>query len=379
LRLPSGECRHPPKILVLTISHGASHRRASQALRKALLELRPGITVEVEDALKLCTRWFRTYYDSDEIPQKYFPSLWGWIESLQHQASSTGPRWLYRLGGKPLFRFIGQFGPDVVVATEVGMCELAAMHKRESRSGVRLVGLELMDFNQAWIQPEVDLYLATHPDLAEELAAAGAPRGKILACGQPIDPAFARLPERDLARARLRVEPDLPLLLILFGGTGFGRPRRILRELEKVQQPFQAVFITGRNTRLERSLRRLCRRTPRFRVLGWVENINEWMLAADFLVSKPGGSTLTEGLACGLPMLAFDPLPGNERRTCAWIEKWQAGRWVRRPEDLAPTVTRLLSDPQELQRLRANAQALARPRAAYEAAEAILTLAGSPG
>ena len=98
------------------------------------------------------------------------------------------------------------------------------------------------------------------------------------------------------------------------------------------------------------------------------------MLAADLMVSKPGGATLNEGFACGLPMLAIDPLPGNEQRTCQWIEKWGCGLWIKTPADLAPTITRLLSRRGELESLRARARSLARPRAAYDAAEAILKL-----
>jgi processive 1,2-diacylglycerol beta-glucosyltransferase len=92
------------------------------------------------------------------------------------------------------------------------------------------------------------------------------------------------------------------------------------------------------------------------------------------MVSKPGGATLAEGFACGLPMLAVDPLPGNERRTCQWIEKWGGGKWLKEPAELAPTIERLLADHQQLESLRARARALARPRAAFDAAEAILKL-----
>jgi len=361
-----------PRILILTVAHGAAHLRASQALRKALRDINPALRVQVEDALEHCTPWFRAYYDSYEIPLKYWPRLWGWIESMQHQSESTGPGWLYRRGAQPLFRFIRSFRPDVVVATEVGVCELAAIMKRETEVRFYLVGLELMDFNRAWIQPEVDLYLTTHPDLAAELESAGAPSQKMLVCGQPIDPAFATAPERETARARLGVEPDVPLLLILFGGTGFGKPLEILRHVHKVRQALQVVFITGKNPRLEKRLRDACRNLLRHRVLGWVDNMQEWMVAADLLVSKPGGNTLAEAFACALPMLAFDPLPGNERRTCRWIEKWGAGCWVKRAEDLAPTIERLLTCHEELDGLRERARTLARPYAACEAAATIL-------
>jgi len=363
------------RILILTVSHGASHRRAANALRQALRESRPELIVEVVDALEYCARWFRAYYSSYEIPLKYWPSLWGWIEGIQHQSTSTGPRWLYRRGARPLFRFIRAFDPAVLVATEVGICELAAMFKRESQASVPLVGLELMDFNQAWVQPEVDLYLATHEDLAAELEAAGAPGAKIVTCGQPIDLSFARLPERATVRAELGIQHDAPLLLFLFGGTGLGKPRQIVGELRKVTRSFQAAFITGKNRRLEDQVRELTQDIRDSRVLGWVENMNAWMVAADLVVSKPGGSTLTEAFACGLPILAFDPLPGNEGRICGWIEKWKVGYWVRRAEDLAPVIERLLTHPAELQRLREGAWTLARPRAAYEAAKAILGLA----
>jgi len=203
---------------------------------------------------------------------------------------------------------------------------------------------------------------------------AGAPRERILCCGQPIDPAFASLPTREVAQMRLGVEPKIPLLLIMFGGTGFGKPQGLVDALRKVPHAWQAVFITGRNARLEGEVRKVCDGLPRVRVLGWVENIPEWMVAADLMISKPGGATLTEGFACGLPMLAINPLPGNERRTCRWIEKWGAGHWIKRAGDLAPMVARLLANREELDLLRQKALSLARPRAAYDGADAILKL-----
>jgi processive 1,2-diacylglycerol beta-glucosyltransferase len=369
----------PLKILILTLPHGAAHQRAANALRAALLEIQPGIAVEVVDALSRCSSWFRTYYNSYQIPLRYWPSLWGWIESLQQQSQSTGPGWLYRRGAKPLFRFIGDFDPDVVVATEVGLCELASLHKRTSQPRFRLAGLELMDFNRAWVQPEVDRFLCPHPDLAAQLVAAGAPPSKVVTTGQPIDPIFSRLPERQEVRARLGLASDSPVLLILFGGAGFGNPRLLLSELGKLQRPLQMVVITGRNPRMEKAARALCESRPRSKVLGWVDNMHEWMVAADLMVSKPGGATLNEGFACGLPMLAVDPLPGVEERNCQWIEKWGSGVWIKSSAELAPTIARLLARPEELESLRARARALARPRAAYDAAETVLKLKKAEG
>ncbi len=361
------------KVLILATSHGAAHLRASKAVRGAFFDLCPEINVTIMDAIAQCAPWFRAYYDSYEIPLRYWPGLWRRIERRQHQQPSTNPTWLYRLGAKPLFNKIRALDPDVVVASEVGVCELAALHKHRARARYFLTALELMDFNRGWIRAEVDLYAVVHPDLGAELEGAGAPNERVAVCGMPIDPAFAQIPEKASARERLGLRRDLPVVLVLFGGTGFGSPRRIAAELGRVGLPIQAVFIGGNNPGLRAELEKVCAGADGWRTLGWVDNMHEWMAAADMVLSKPGGSTLMESCACGLPFLAFDPLPGNEERTCRWIEKWGAGVWVKTAVEISSSVRRLLDKPEELAELERLARAIAHPHAARDTAAAILT------
>jgi UDP-N-acetylglucosamine:LPS N-acetylglucosamine transferase len=100
------------------------------------------------------------------------------------------------------------------------------------------------------------------------------------------------------------------------------------------------------------------------------------MAAADLLVSRAGGSTVVEALNSGLPILVFDAPPGDERRAADLIEQtWQAGYWVKNRHELAPLIERLLSQPEELERLHKNARRRAHPHAADDAAQAILRLA----
>jgi processive 1,2-diacylglycerol beta-glucosyltransferase len=356
------------------MSHGAAHARAAAALRTAFADLQPSVDAQVVDTLQHCTAWFRAYYNSYVIPLTVWPSLWRWIESKQSQSESTGHNWLYRRGARPLFRYLRDYAADVVIATEVGTCELAALCKREAHAHFALVGVELMDFNRAWVQPEVDLFLATHPDLAAELVSAGAPASKVVTTGQPIHQAFASLPSRTAAREKLGVKADAIQILISLGGQGFGTPERILKEILKARADLEVVLLAGKNRRVEKRLREYCENLPQVHVLGWVDNVQEWMVASDLMISKPGGGTLNESFACGLPMLAFDPLPGNEERTCRWIEKWGAGIWIKKPEDLAPAITSLLTERSQLERLRNKARELARPCSARDGARAVMAL-----
>ena len=366
------------RILILTVSHGAAHRRVAVALQKVLLESNPSIVVDVEDILQHVAGWFRAYYNSYEIPLRYWPRLWGWIEGLQHHGAATSPGWIYRRGARPLFRFIAQYRPDVVVATETGVLEIAALCKRLTGASWHLVGVDGLDVDRAWAQPEVDLYSVTPDPVAKDLASWGVPAGKIVPCGMPLDPAFLSRPDRETARRNLALAPDSILFLVLFGGTGFGRPQAILGELAKVKRPFQAVLITGRNERLRReaavAARAVIDQLPNCRTLGWVDNMHEWLAAADIVLNKPSGLALLEAMACGVPFLALDPLPGNERRHCDLIERWGVGHWIRNHAELVAVVERLLANPSELKRMGDCGRSLSQPRAAYEAAEAILKL-----
>lgn len=366
------------KILILTVPHGTAHVRLGLTLKKAIEKIRPDVTVEAVNALNYCSRWFRAYYNSYLLPLKYWPGLWEWIEGYQHAHTATGPGWLYRQAAKQLARLIRALQPDVIIATEVGLCELAALLKRHGPLDFRLVAVPTgIDTDRPWLQPEVDLHVVEPYRVAPFLESKGVPDSKILPCGVPVDPIYQSLPNRTEARQKLGLMLDIPALLILFGGTGIGNPSRMIAGLKNARMHFQTVWIAGRNASLQKQLERHLAGQEDSRVLGWIDNMHEWMAASDLLLGKPGSGTVLEAINSGLPILAFDPLPGIERRTCDLIEKWQIGCWVRHQEQLAEVMDDFLSHPQKLQHLRANALEKARPQASRHAAQAILDLLSS--
>ena len=219
-----------PRIIILTVRHGSSHVRMGQALEQALLQLRPNLKVEVVDALAHCRPWFRKYYDAYELPLRHWPGLWEYIETHQHYGASTGPLWFYRWGARPLFRFIENFAPDIVIATEVGLGEMAVLHKRQAGAAYALVAVCPLDFDRPWAQPEFDLFLSSPGEIATQMKAAGLPSEKICECGMPVDEVFAPQCDIPTTRARLGLDRDLPVLLVNFGGSGKRQPRELVGE-----------------------------------------------------------------------------------------------------------------------------------------------------
>ena len=52
----------------------------------------------------------------------------------------------------------------------------------------------------------------------------------------------------------------------------------------------------------------------RLKVLGYVERIDELFRITDCMITKPGGITLTEATAIGVPVILYKPVPGQEKK-----------------------------------------------------------------
>src|SRR5262249_13820446 len=135
------------------------------------------------------------------------------------------------------------------------------------------------------------------------------------------------------------------------------------------------VVVAGRNEKAKAELAALP--TPprhRVHVLGFTNQIDELMAAADLVVSKPGGLTTSEVLARGAGMVIVNPIPGQETRNSDYLLESGAAIRVNTLATLPYRVGGLLDAPPRLARLRANARQLARPEAAFEVARRCLGL-----
>ena len=52
---------------------------------------------------------------------------------------------------------------------------------------------------------------------------------------------------------------------------------------------------------------------------GFVDNMPEWMTAADTIVTKAGPGTIAESLICNLPILLNEFVPCQEHGNVPWV------------------------------------------------------------
>ena len=104
-------------------------------------------------------------------------------------------------------------------------------------------------------------------------------------------------------------------------------------------------------------------------VFGWSDSIPELMAAADLLITRPGGVTVSEALAAGLPTILAFPGPGMEEQNLEFLVGRKVGIAARAQEEIPALVSNLLDDPKQMEALSARGKEMARPDAAYAVAQ----------
>ena len=96
------------------------------------------------------------------------------------------------------------------------------------------------------------------------------------------------------------------------------------------------------------------------------------MACSDLAITKPGGLTVSECLAMGLPMILYQPIPGQEERNADYLLEQGVALKAFDGVTLEYRVRHLLEHPEQLQAMRAKALALGRPAAALEVLAQVL-------
>lgn len=364
----------PKKVAILTLSVGAGHVRAAEVIERVLGESEEGFDVCTLDAVEAAPRWFRALY-----VRPYWwmlrraPSLWRMLferrQKKLHRA--TAPQWVFRRGCRKLLERLRAFSPQLVIATEIGAAEIAALAKREGWTSAPVLAV-LTDYQSEppWAQREIDFYCVASEEARSQLIGWGVSPNRLLVSGIPIDPAFVMGYDKAELRRSLGLSDGRPVVLVMGGGMGPAPLDEIVRRLELCRLPLQVLAVTGRDPDMKARVEGLRGKVAlELHPFGWSDNVPELMAVADVLVSKPGGLTTAEALAAGLPMVLTHPIPGPEERHLRYLEGNGVALAARNLPQIPELVSRILGSERERTQMVRRARELARPGAADTVAQ----------
>jgi processive 1,2-diacylglycerol beta-glucosyltransferase len=373
----------PPRILVLSASVGAGHMRAAQAVELALRELAPQAVIRNLDVLEMTNVAFRRIYGKAylDLVNKAPHMLGYFYDMLDVPRRPNSKRdWLRvaveKINLRKFIRMLEDEEWDLAVNTHFLPAEIIAHLRKKDRLKLpQLTATTDFETHRLWVNQPCEGYFTATEEGSRYLHSWGVPAGDTTVTGIPIHPVFAKAKDRDTCRAKHGLGTDRPVILQLAGGFGVGPIGKLYQSLLSIERPLEVVVVAGRNAAVKAELENV---TPpgrhRTHVLGFTDQIDELMAAADLVVSKPGGLTTSEVLARGAVMVIVNPIPGQESRNSDYLLESGAAIKANNLATLSHKVGELLDNSARLAQLRANVARIARPQAAYDVAKKALAM-----
>lgn len=370
------------RILILTADYGYGHRSAANAIAEALREAHgedssveivnpmddPRVPAFLRDGEKGYDKIVRT------VPELY---KLGYEVSDTRVASGIVSNSLTLMLFNAMRELIHQKQPDVIVCTYTFYQEsLAAVFAIEKiHIPVLTVVTDLATVNRLWFHPVADVCVVPTQTVYNLAIEAGLPAEKVKIIGIPVHPELGKGNlERTALRESLRWRDDLFTVLAI-GSKRVEHLYDALHVLNHSGFPLQLIVAAGG----DQAFYERCLETEwhvETRVYHFVTEMGTFMRAADCVLGKAGGLTVSEALACGLPLILVDVIPGQETGNAEHVISGNAGVLAHNPTEVLEAMSHWLENGQRHYQQQAhNALQLGNSRAAFETTELIWALA----
>lgn len=366
------------RVLILSVSAGYGHHSAANAVSAELT--RRGADVIIEDLYQYVSRAIHDiiengYLFSVRHLKKPYHLAYNALEKSEEKRRIVSLLTANRFIARRFASFFDEYTPDVIVTTHVFGAQVLDMLKRHGLLPAPVIGIvtdycmhpfweDLRHIGYIVIPSELMIYSAVRK---------GIDRDKLLPLGLPVRAEFSACTPAAEARKNLGIAPDRRTVLIMGGSMGYGSMLATVASILELDIDLDVICICGSNDRLRRRLEHLQNR-GRLRILGFVDNVCEYMDAADCVITKPGGCTVTEALCKALPMVLTEPIPGHEERNADFLVR--AGAAILTDKEFTPAeaVYDLFTSPDRLDMLRNASVLLRHPDAAARICDLIMDM-----
>ena len=361
-------------ILTSSASPCSRPNRAAAALEDTIKRLNPDVEVTVVDGLRAIGKM----YDNTAVKGYYFlvkkaPKVYGGMyevtdrKNLAYKAVMK----LNAAQSRKLMEEIERHQPDVIIMCHAFITAMVSKLKAKGKlENVKAISL-ITDFDahRTYIVPNIDAYVVAEPQMADKLIEEyGVDESLIYPLGIPTFEKFSLPGAKEEICRREGFDPNKTTVLLMAGSFGVTGVLKIYENLALNDPELQLIVITGKNgkliEKLDDSVDKVGAR-DRTRLLFYVNNVEDYMHISDLIVTKPGGLTIAESLACHLPMAIYNAYPGQEEYNVQFLLKQHAAITVDK-KNAAEEISRLLHDPERLREMRENCRRLARPNAAED-------------
>jgi 1,2-diacylglycerol 3-beta-galactosyltransferase len=368
-----------PHILFLFSDTGGGHRSATEAIIEALqLEFGDRISTQMVDI-------FRDFAPRplNYLPKWYpymvrFPEVWG----LSYRLSNGSRRArvivesAYPYIRRSLHKVIRQNPADMIVSVHPLANDPFLHALGKDHPPFITVVTDLVTTHALWYHEGVDLCMVPTEAAFQRGLLANLKPDQLKIVGLPVADRFCQpTGDKTIIRQKLGWPDDCLVVLLVGGGEGMGPLEKAALAIAEANLPVTLVIIAGRNAELKERLE--ARHWPmRTFIYGFVNEMPDFMRAADILVTKAGPGTISEALNAGLPMILYSRLPGQEDGNVDYVISEGVGFWAPKTSYIVSALQAWISHPKQRELAAEACCQAARPQAAREIASILANRLG---
>jgi UDP-N-acetylglucosamine:LPS N-acetylglucosamine transferase len=379
-----------PKILIISSDTGGGHRSAAAAIVAGVQKFFHGqsyavrVVRAIEESHSITEKLVRLYNWVLRHKQHWMKYLYWAVNRFRPETKE----FFYTRGVGFLRDLFERWCPHVVVSVHplTQHCIARVLKELKLADKIPLVTVvtdPCYGFWKGWACDDVRLYLVASEEARQQLIDYGVAPERIKVSGMPVHPKFAFPGEQaaQAARTALGLDPQKFTVFVNAGWAGGGNIPNIFRELMRGELDVQAIFLAGKNETLRAEVESLALQAKfPIKVIGYSDQVEQLMGAANVMISKLGGLTTFEALACSLPIIAdhtTPPMP-QEAGAANLLVKRGAGVLLERATDIVPVIRRMMEDSRHYAAMRAATVGMAIPNATKQIVEEITALIPAP-
>lgn len=368
-------------LFITALKTGGGHTSITQSLSEQLRRLCPDVSIAEVDGPGLGGASTDALGGMYDWVARIAPQVYGAVYSLGNFFVRPVDFFLARAISRRLVAKLDEVRPDLIVT--VHPCYVGSVMNVLEAIGrdipVVAAVADLDNVSYLWADRRTTLTLCpTRPSLFT-MRRRGVPEERLVLSGFPVREAFTSVHADATSAADLA---GRPVRFLLMSGSQGSMRIAALAALLLRRFDCHVTIIAGKDRLLREALeqRMVPRHHGRVSILGFVDDVEQHMLAADLLLLRASPNTLMEAVTLCKPFVVIGSFAGQEAKNPAYVEHEGLGVRCTKLSDLPEVVSGLLADGgAKLQELREREAAYRNPGAARDMAAAILGVIGDEG
>lgn len=357
------------KVLILTEKYGNGHVQVAKTLQKECEKMGFGqviITELYKESHPLISQLTKhLYIKSFSYGKRFYKLFYYGVDKMYNKRFMN---LYYTLGYKRLSELIQTEKPDMIINT----FPMMVVPEYRDKTGEIIPTFNVVtDFclHKIWVHKNIDKYYVASEQVKKKILELGVKPNQVRITGIPIREQFEHSKGEKVNNAKVytkyNLDPTREIVLIMAGAHGVLKNVDKLCESLSKENNLQIVIVCGKNETLKKKLDPIAKLYPKTIIpLGYVENVDELFRISSCMITKPGGITLSEATALGVPVILYKPVPGQERENALFFEKKKSAVIVNDYKEMKEVVLNLLEDKKTLEVMRKNIKKMYHPNAA---------------